>query len=70
MLLKFLLTVGLVLAVWYGFKFFSRLQIVSRDKVSSKVEKSDAETASFGIENMVKCPDCGAYVPDDSNHEC
>ena len=70
MLLKFLLTVGLVLAVWYGFKFFSRLQIVSRDKVSSKVEKSDAETANFGIETMVKCPDCGAYVPDDSNHEC
>ena len=70
MLLKFLLTLGLVLAVWYGFKFFYRLQKISRDKANSRVESSEREAGNFGIENMIKCPNCGAYVPDNGNHEC
>ncbi len=38
-----------------------------KSKERSRAQLSVAERA---IENMVKCPKCGAYVPEKGGHDC
>lgn len=68
---KLLVLAGLILAVWYGFRFVSRLQEARSgeprvragggpSKADKKGRKAPERAAA---EDMVKCQVCQAYVP-------
>ncbi|HEV8016553.1 MAG TPA: hypothetical protein VGP48_13525 [Stellaceae bacterium] len=66
---KFLVLAILILIVWYGFKYAARVEAV-RQAVRAEVQRRRASGgASSGVrptarpvEDLVKCPQCGAYV--------
>ena len=64
---KILFTVGIVLAVWYGFKWLNRQQQLREDH--RNVPRKKAPKAE-DVEEMVLCPDCKAYVPAQGRHTC
>ena len=70
MLQKFVITVAIILIIWYGFKWLDRRRTIKKtsddnDKLGSKKNsKGDA------VKEMIKCSKCGAYFPDDSEHDC
>jgi uncharacterized protein len=72
-LLVLLLIVG---AVWYGFKFVTRLQQArdSEGKPRSRVRggkpPASEPSASAEVEDMVRCPTCGAFVAARSASPC
>ncbi len=71
---KILFTVLVVCAVWYGFKWLARRQSVVdsearanfKRRTASESKSNDGDT----IEDMVECPDCGAFVAKGSRHNC
>ena len=74
---KIIVLVAIVAAVWYGFKFLSRLD-ASR-KAEAKVRHAKAKTKGRGKaappaadepEDMVQCPVCGAYVAARASSSC
>ena len=68
-IMKILFTIAVVVVVWQGFKWLQRRQAVesqrARDDLGGESAKPDD-----GIEEMVPCPDCGAYIAKGSNHRC
>lgn len=66
---KILVLVAIVAAVWYGFKWVSRLQ-AARDAEAKTQGKRAAKRRAPGrpsapaddAEDMVQCPVCRAYV--------
>jgi uncharacterized protein len=66
---KILVLVAIVAAVWYGFKWVSRLQ-AARDAEAKAQGKRAAKRRAPGrpsasaddAEDMVQCPVCRAYV--------
>jgi len=71
---KLIFTVVIVLAVWYGFKWYNRRQQIERQRAQGQVPPGGAGPSNkrkeAAIEDMVQCPDCGAYVPADGRHKC
>jgi len=71
---KLIFTVVIVLAVWYGFKWYNRRQQIERQRAQGQVPPGSGagrETRrEAAVEDMVQCPDCGAYVPTDGRHKC
>jgi len=71
---KILFTLAAIVAIWYGFKWFNRMQDnrdAPRGRVrgSARPQKRSAprqprETAadSDGVEDMIACPTCGDFV--------
>lgn len=64
---KLLVLVGLILFVWYGFKFLARLQALHQAAERRRTEGArgtDARSSERGreIEELVKCRVCGSYV--------
>ena len=65
---KFFLLIGIIVAVWYGFKFFSAVE-----RASSQARQAPGRaqgrpqrqrpTQMAEVEETVKCRVCGAYVP-------
>ena len=72
-LLVLLLVVG---AVWYGFKFISRLQQARdsegkpRSRVRGRKPRASEPSASVEAEDMVRCPTCDAFVAARSTSPC
>jgi uncharacterized protein len=72
-LLVLLMVVG---AVWYGFKFISRLQQARdsegepRSRVRGRKPPASEPSASAGVEDMVRCPICDAFVAARSTSPC
>lgn len=60
MFTKIIFTILIVIAVWQGFKVFSRLQ-QQREK-RAKMDRDRANPVPEGVEDMVKCSLCGTYV--------
>lgn len=68
-LTKVLLTLFVIVVVWYGFKYVQRMQerqMATRDQV--KVRRHEAtrpqeKPAPTDVEDMVECRVCGAFVP-------
>ena len=69
---KIIVLVGIVAAVWYGFKLLTRLQ--EARKTDAKLRQNTAkrpgaargaarDEAPIEAEDMVQCPVCQAYVP-------
>jgi len=71
---KILVTGAIIFAVWYGFKWLGERQHIQKQAARERVRRgsgtSKRRSASADIEDMVQCPDCGAYVPDDGRHKC
>ena len=71
---KILVTAALILAVWYGFKWLGNRQQIQKKAARERVRRGGGASqngpSSSDIEDMVQCPDCGAYVPDDGRHKC
>ena len=71
---KILVTAAIILAVWYGFKWLGQRQQIQKQAARESVRKggSASKRGSSGpeVEDMVQCPDCGSYVPDDGRHKC
>ncbi len=70
---KLLFTVAVIVAVWYGFKWVSRMKEV-RDQERNKLRRQAQDGKGGGhagggsgapagdAEEMVECPACGAFV--------
>lgn len=78
---KILVLVAIIAAVWYGFKFLSRLDAlrkaeakVRHAKGKSRGKSKDggkaATPAADDVEDMVQCPTCGAYVAAGTRCSC
>ena len=62
---KLLVLVVVVAAVWYGFKFITRLQDARRTDAElrdSAVRRTKAAKGPVEAEDMVQCPVCQAYI--------
>ena len=69
-----LLVLGvIVLAVWYGFKYRSRLEAVraalQRER-DARRERPRAAGPTIAAEDLVKCRSCGAYVAARGTSSC
>lgn len=76
---KLLVLAALVAAVWYGFKFVSRLQEArdaqagvrhGRFRWPKGVGRRAKEGTRTEAEEMVQCPVCQAYVPARGTAHC
>ena len=70
---KIIVLVAIIAAVWYGFKFLSRLDASRKADAKvrhtkgksggkSKGGRRAATPATDDVEDMVQCRSCGAYV--------
>jgi hypothetical protein len=57
-----------VVAVWYGFKMFSRLDQAKRG--NGKVSDKRDDSKMPATEDLVQCPVCEAYVPSENATNC
>lgn len=71
---KLLLLGAIICAVWYGFNWLNRrqnqLKHTDRNAPSSNKKRAESGSSEPDIEEMVACPDCGAYVAKGSRHRC
>jgi len=67
---KFIITVVIILLIWYGFKWFGWIQRRYKNQEIEKNRGSANYKKKSKIEEMIQCSDCGAFVPDDGRHSC
>lgn len=74
---KLLVLAAIILAVWYGFRFLSRLQDSRgnqsrmRTRVApSRGPKRRPTSERAAAEDMIQCPVCEAYVPARGTSAC
>lgn len=65
---KLIVLVGVILLVWYGFKFVGRLQALHeaaerRRAQDGRGDRAHSSARGGQIEELVKCGVCGSYVP-------
>lgn len=61
---KLAVLIGIVAAVWYGFKFIGKLD---KNRKQAQANKPPRQSSGAGgntpeVEDTVQCPTCGAYV--------
>ena len=62
-LLKLFVLAVIVLAVWHGFKWFSRFQQIKDSETKAQIRKRSGESPpSDNAEEMVKCSQCNSFV--------
>ena len=62
---KLVLLAVLIAAAWYGFKYRARIESIRRDvraEVARRQAASGARPPPRAVEDLVKCPACGAFV--------
>ena len=64
---KLIVLIAIVVAVWYGFKFVSRLDKQRKTRLKT-ARKTDSEPEAVG--QMVKCEVCDAYVAQGAASNC
>ena len=55
---KILVVAVIITVVWYGFKFFGRLQANRQEELKDAGREDNSKDAG----EMVKCPQCDAFV--------
>ena len=65
---KLLLLAAVTAAVWYGYRWWQRVQRVMRDEAAALARHS-ARAPQMG-EDMVKCPACETYLSPRSARAC
>ena len=60
---KLAVLVGIVVAVWYGFKYVGKLDKARKQSQANKPPRQpDGGGPAPEVEDTVQCPTCGAYV--------
>lgn len=72
---KLIVLVGIVAAVWYGFKLLTRLQEARKTDAALRQKSGKRSGAARGesameAEDMVQCPVCQAYIAARSTSSC
>lgn len=68
-IMKILFTIAVVVAVWQGFKWLKRRETLA-DTRTKRALNRESKSAQDGVEEMVLCSDCGAYIAKGSDHRC
>jgi hypothetical protein len=70
---KLLVLAALIAIVWYGFKYAARVEAIRRG-VQEEIARRQAATRPRAptrrVEDLVKCPQCGAYVASEGATNC
>jgi hypothetical protein len=69
---KLLVLVAIILVVWYGFKYAARVEALRnslRDEMARR-QASGAKGRPRAVEDLVKCPKCGAFVAAQGASNC
>lgn len=66
---KLAVLVGIVIAVWYGFKVVGQIDKARKQTQANKPPRQPGGDAPE-IEDTVQCPTCGAYVVAKSASPC
>ena len=68
---KLLVLLLIIVAVLYGFKLFSgtKRRNVANERDDPPAAKRQ-ERESLEAEDLVQCPDCGAYIAPGGAHDC
>ncbi|MDA1088703.1 MAG: hypothetical protein O3A85_00090 [Proteobacteria bacterium] len=77
---KLLFTIGIIVAIWYGFKWVGRKQEIRAKEAKDSLRRSAAEpggagsgaasSAAIDAEDMVECAVCGAFVAAKGARHC
>jgi uncharacterized protein len=70
---KLLLLAIVVGIVWYGFKYSARVNAIRRgvrEEVARRQAASAPRTPRRSVEDLVKCPQCGAFVAANGATNC
>jgi hypothetical protein len=67
---KLLFTVAIIVIVWQAFKWLGRRGELQRRRAEEVARETQEAANRPQVEDMVQCPDCGAYVPQDGKHRC
>ncbi len=59
---KLLFLIVVIAVVWYGSKYVSRVEAVRRHAREEKARRQQQRMAPRAVEDLVKCPRCGAFV--------
>ena len=68
-IIKVLFTIAIVVVVWQGFKWLKRRETVAAMNAKKSLNR-ESGSARDDIEELVPCPDCGAFVAKGSDHRC
>ena len=68
-IIKVLFTIATVVVVWQGFKWLKRRETVAAVNPRKSLNRGSA-FARDDFEELVPCPDCGAYIAEGSNQRC
>jgi hypothetical protein len=60
----------LLLVAFLAWRFLRRHNIVGGSKPQAQPRATPAQKTEGAIEDMVKCPKCGSYVPAKGGHDC
>jgi uncharacterized protein len=61
---KLLLLLAIILIVWYGFRLIGRLDTARREEARlGRRNRRRPAAAAPQVEETIRCPRCGAYVP-------
>ena len=63
---KILILAVIITAVWYGFKFVGRLQAKRQEELKDARREGNSKDAG----DMVKCPQCAAFVVEGGAAKC
>ena len=69
-IMKLLFTVAAVVVIWQGFKWLNRRNELNQQRQEEIPRGKPEARHSAEVEDMVQCPDFGAYVPKDVRHSC
>lgn len=69
---KLLVLAGLIFAVWQGFKYLQRRQLVQDKNRHEKVREARRETQGTAdpVEDMVRCKVCDSFVAGTGAESC
>ena len=68
-IMKILFTIAVVVVIWQGFKWLKRRENVAAVNANKPLNRESA-SARDDAEELVPCPDCGAYIASGSDHRC
>ena len=67
---KILFTIAVIVVVWQGFKWLNRKGQLQQERTDEVGRDAGRAQAQPEVEEMVQCPDCGAYVAKGGGHKC
>ena len=60
----------LLVGAWLAWRFLKRHNIIGGSNPGAQPRATPNQKTEGAIEDMVKCPKCGAYVPAKGGHDC